>query len=529
MNFTEWIPSRRTIASFLVLIMLPGCTTWRANTEGSPSQTLASENPELVRVHMRGSTQVHTLRAPVVNGDSLTGFLSCNAFREECNQSFSVALEDIRYIETQQPAGGRTAIAVLAVVGVAALIAGAASASADANNPSGGGGSSFCPSSDPDCQFSCPLVYSWDGEMWRLDSGTFGGAITPAAARTDLDNLIYAVPEDGRLRLKMANELNETDYVDAVSLLVVDHPPASIAVPDSRGDVHILQGLEGPLTAVDFGGREALERVAHFDSLEWESMPLGRNPENSQDIRDGLELTFPRAGNGDHAVLVVEGRSTEWGSAMLGRHIAAHGTATKAWYDSLDTDPGVLRQFGAMAASTGFLSVSVWNGFEFEPRGMVWEAGPEISKTQALPIDLSGIAGDIVRVRLESAPSFWYIDRVALGFSADESVVKHRVSLSSATDATGRDVLSMINDIDGQEWVLETGDEAELIFDLPPTVTGLERSYLLRSHGWYRVHTDTTAEPQVALLREVMSGPDAASRVSVGFMNEALRTMGWQR
>lgn len=351
-----------------------------------------------------------------------------------------------------------------------------------------------------------------------------------AAARTDLDNLIFAVPEGDQLRLKMANELDETDYVNAVSLTVVDHSPTTSAIPDSRGRVHVLRDLVPPTHAIDFGGRDATARIAHFDGVVWESMPLGRDPENDRDIRDGLELTFLRpAGTGEGAVLVVEGRSTEWGARMMGEYISSHGRATDAWYDSLDTDAPTLGRFGAMAARTGLLGVSVWNGVQWEQRGHFWEAGPEVSKTQALQLDLVGIEGNEIRVRLESAPSFWYIDRVALGYTSADSFVEHHLKLSSAVDATGRDVLPLINEVDSREWVLETGDEAVLVFDLPQRVSGMERSYLLRSHGWYRIHTDTSGTPQVALLREIASEPNAVSRVSVERMNDALRTMGWAR
>lgn len=65
-----------------------------------------------------------------------------------------------------------------------------------------------------DQTYSCPLVYSWDGQRWRLDSGTFGGAIMPALARTEVDNLLHAVPVGDSLRLRITNELNETDHLD---------------------------------------------------------------------------------------------------------------------------------------------------------------------------------------------------------------------------------------------------------------------------------------------------------------------------
>jgi hypothetical protein len=52
---------------------------------------------------------------------------------------------------------------------------------------------------------------------------TFGGAIFHAAQRTDVDNLDHLAEVGGAYRVKLTNELQETQYVDELKLLVVDH------------------------------------------------------------------------------------------------------------------------------------------------------------------------------------------------------------------------------------------------------------------------------------------------------------------
>src|SRR5207249_640933 len=142
--------------------------------------------------------------------------------------------------------------------------------------------------------------------------------------------------------------------------------------------------------------------------------------------------------------LVLDGSNTPWAASLMSAFVDAHGEATQAWYDSLDAIPGQARQLGATLARAGFLGVSVGNAGAWKSQGTIWEAGPEIVKRQVLPLDLSGVVGDTVRVRLESAPSFWLIDRVAIDFTPQRPLTVAELAPDSAVDGRGRDVRDLL-------------------------------------------------------------------------------------
>src|SRR3954452_9355349 len=106
---------------------------------------------------------------------------------------------------------------------------------------------------------------------------------------------------------------------------------------------------------------------------------------------------------------------------------AAHGQETQAWFDSLATIPQLADGYLSLASEAGFLGVSIWINGRWEREGYIWEAGPEISKRQGFSVDLSRVAGDSFRVRLESAPSFWLIDQVALDASPSAPFTVHEI------------------------------------------------------------------------------------------------------
>jgi hypothetical protein len=64
----------------------------------------------------------------------------------------------------------------------------------------------------------------------------------------------------------------------------------------------------------------------------------------------------------------------------------------------------------------------------------------------------------------------------------------------------------------------------ELQFDVPPDEPGRARSYLVRSTGWYRIHTAEEGDPDLALLGAVMK-PGGVAGVSAVRLNAALERL----
>ena len=501
----------------LFAIAVPACSHWARQDLPTP-QVVESRHPDRIRVTRRDGRLIVFL-APQVAGDSLVGTAE-DATTGTRTARYGIPLADVREVAVRRVNVGAT-IALAAGVGLtAAVVAAAASGSSSPRSSGGGGnGGSYC-----DYCYSCPLVYSWDGVDWRLDSGTFGGAIVRALQRTDVDNLDAAKAERGVLRLDARNELSETDFIDRLAVVAVDHDTGTSVAPDAEGRLHGLGRLLPPIRATDLDGRDVLPRVRETDEWRWESVPRRRNPADTTELRDGIELVFPRPAGTGLVRLVVDAQNTPWAAYLLGEFVRAHGSATGAWYDSLDASPARARRLGALLASQAFLRADVATPAGWRPVGLFWEAGPEIAKRQVLAFDASGLPGDTIRVRLESAPSFWLIDRVALDVGPEPTFLEQELALISARDRAGRDVRSQLEAIDGRYLTLEPGDGAELRFRDPPRTTG-RRSYLLRSTGWYRLHTPADDRGDPALLARVTDDPWGVSRASVAAMNDALATM----
>ena len=355
-----------------------------------------------------------------------------------------------------------------------------------------------------------------------MSSGTFGGAFAPVLARTEIDNLDAAVPRDGLLRLTVADEMQETDYVDALAVLAVDHDRDVTVAPDAGGALHTLAALEAPLAAHDFRGGDALARVRLADGWSWESQTTGRDPAVAADLRDGLELSFGRPAGARRAHLVVDGNNTPWAAFLMYEFVATHGRATSAWYDSLADRPDEARRMLAHIADESFLHVSVWTDGGWQRQGTIWASGPEVAKRSVVTLDLGRVHGSTVRVRLESPPSFWLIDRVAIDYSSDRPLQIRELPLLGARDERGRDLTGVLAARDGAVYTLEPGDAADLVFGETAAMPEQGRTYVLRSSGWYRIRTPENRAPQSAVLHRLLTEPGAVSRYAVERLNRAL-------
>jgi hypothetical protein len=495
----------RAVGVVLILAQLSGCVSWRRQTEGI-GPLVARTPPPTLRV-TRSSGLRDVLHEPRLEGDSLVG-------RDDGGLRFAVATADITEVAVQQVDPGKTAGALIAAGLTVVVIVAIANASGSRNlHRDGGTGGT---------PVSCPLVYSWDGTNWRLDSGTFGGAISRGLQRTDVDNLDHAAAVRGEVRLRLAAELPETDYVDGVSLLAVDHDPRAMVVPDGRGRLHAVSGLRTPVAARDVAGADALARISARDGWHWESS-LGDWVAPGNRVRDGLELTFLRARDAREARLVVDGRNTPWSAFLLTSMIAAHGPERAAWYDSLDQMPEFATRTRDRLARQAFLQVQVQADTGWERQDLLWEAGPEIGKSQAATLDLRGVSGDTIRVRLEAPPAFWLIDQVRLSQDPELPFQVTRLTPMSATDRLGADVRLRLTTADSSYVVMARGDQVDLVFAVPEPPAGLARSYVLESNGYYVVDVAPDPIPDRATLDRLAREPDGVSRVATERLTQAVR------
>jgi len=168
---------------------------------------------------------------------------------------------------------------------------------------------------------SCPILYAWDGERFAFVTDFLGGGAVGSRVGADRFNTPdtdeyvklrgdQLVARDGRLELRMVNQLEEVIFFDGVRLLAVDHPEAVNVYPNERllpappfPRFRIFSAARelAPVAALDGNGRDVLASVLHLDRTwpdDFRLLPFkGYSEEHSLildpgDLRDARQVVL---------------------------------------------------------------------------------------------------------------------------------------------------------------------------------------------------------------------------------------------
>jgi len=358
---------------------------------------------------------------------------------------------------------------------------------------------------------SCPFIYSWDGTRYVFEAEPYGGAVTRGLERDDYGVLPTLKSEGGAYRLLVTNEVNETQMTNLFSLWAVDHAPGVRVVPDEWGRLHTLSGTLPPSSAVDGSGQDMLPWLAADDRRIWEPLPIA---DSAGGLRDEIVLTFPRPAGATSAKLVSRSGTALWGSHMIRALLELRGTAVDDWYAQVDSVPAAADSIRAWAVREELygLLLQVEEPDGWQVRGIVPGSGPFLAAERVVPLDLRKVEGDSLRIRIRPPRGFWALNYFGIDYSADRPVAVDTIAPRSASDAA---VLAAVTAADTLYHAMpNTGDRATLEFPAPPARRGMERTVVLHSRGWYRLHLAPAGPPDTAMVRRMLEEPGAAVEYS---------------
>lgn len=370
--------------------------------------------------------------------------------------------------------------------------------------------------SPPPVGESCPLVYTYDGSRYILEAEPYGGAISRSLERTEWIPLEHLRPVEGVYRLRMTNELAETEYTDELKLVVVDHGPGSRVVPDVFGRMFAVRKPVPPYRAVDGRGGDVRGELAGRDGRFWESSAYNHaRPE--KDLRDELVLEFPKPEGARTAVLVADAWTTLAGAVAAQGFLESLGRDQDAFFKEVDErGPAFFKMLNWYANEDLYtLNVQVETVRGWTPRVRIHGGGPFVAKEKAYLFDVGDVRGKTLRLRIKPPAGFWRLDSLALEFDAPPPLESLEIGAGLATDQAGRDVCPPLarND-DVFHEMPDRGDFVDLSFPVPPVQAGLTRSFCLKAAGYYRVHLSADGAPRRDNLDRILTEPGYALRLA---------------
>ena len=424
--------------------------------------------------------------------DDLGGYVrSDTVFAMQKGEPVRLPMDQVQRLWVRKSDPGKTALAVIGVLGGAFLITAAIAAAT---------------------KESCPFVYSWDGSRYVFDAEPYGGAISRGLERNDYGRLENLRPDGGLYKLLVTNEVNETQMTNMMELWVVDHAPGARVLPDLKGGLHVVGRSVPPASAVDQEGRDLRPWLATTDRSIWESIAVA---DADGGLRDEIVLTFPKPPEMKSARLITNVATGIWGSHMIRAMLELRGRDVGAWYARVDGGTHSRDSLLAwdLREELYHLRIEVQEPNGWQTRGVLPGGGPFIAEDRLLPLDLSRVQGDWVRLRIRPPRGFWALNSFALEYGDARPATVDTLRPVTATDARWGDVLPTLGASDDQYYVMPyTGDHGYLTFNAPAARPGLERTVLLHTRGYYRLHLPIGGAADTATLNRLSFVPGAAAR-----------------
>ena len=373
---------------------------------------------------------------------------------------------------------------------------------------------------------SCPFLFAWNGErfdfvtdlLWRSPVGMKINAQEVAAVLTTEDHVKVEASQlqaiDGEYRLAITANLWETIIIDAIALICVDHPADTEIFVDERFapgqagplEIHHVDRLRQPVSAVDHRGRNILDLVAERDGQRWGGFAKTRYQGVTEDHFVELDLgDF----SGDPTIKLI----------------------ASGWIFPTDTSINIALSQGSGPYPKP-LQVAVPDGQGGWTQWMP-NAGFPAGKLKTIVLDLTGaFASDDHRVRLSSSMEIYW-DRIgfALGDAPGEVRTERLHARTADLDYTGfpvmarrdersptipdydtrthgtpwrdmigfytrfGDVKPFLREVDDRFVIMNAGDEIGLVFAVPADPPdGWRRDFIVFSDGWVKDGDWNTAE-----------------------------------
>lgn len=457
--------------------------------------TAQVRNPAVVQI-----VGVTTVKGEEVQFDLGTGFFADGVVNGKVKGAeFHLALAQVERLWVMQKSisKGKTVALVVGVSAAVAVVAGVAVLVAGATKPATSG-------------MGCPFVYSWDGEQYLRDAELYGGAVSRGLERTDYSELPQLRADGGVYRIRVADELEERDFTDSLELWVVDHDRGTRVATDGEGKVYLMADSRAPVAARDETGTDLLPWLAADDHRIWEAPPA-----NSPDdrLRHELELTFAKPPEARTANLLVHGGTSTWGIHMLLTLYELYGREMEARMAVLDRNPAEVQAVRDWSSREDLYTLKVWVE---EPSG--WQVRGVLQGgamgARVVPLDVSHVPGDRLRIRLQPPAGFWALNAVAADYSTAKAPERIRIAPWAARSQAGVNVLKELRRSDGVYYEAAKGDSAEVVFHAPAEAPGMQRTLLLASKGYYRPIVSSSTSPDSAALLEIFTMPDGMARFS---------------
>jgi hypothetical protein len=335
---------------------------------------------------------------------------------------------------------------------------------------------------------SCPLVYTMNEDRETFIGEIFGGAVYSSMERDDYLPLPGFHANQGKLTIRIANKLEEVQYINFADLLIIQHPDSLSVLAGKDGRIHSFASPRVPIVATTFANADVTSLVNEKDES---SFMFDEVPSETGDscAFNSLCLRFSVPADLDTGKLIIRAGNSLWGDFTYSQFIGLFGNTYDNWIreqSKLPPDANITwmkdQKFALM------VYVDTGDGWKYvDYFDMV---GPLGARDMIMQIPLAKKRTDNytneVRIKLESGYNFWELDYAGFDCTPDVECKVFEQHPSSVMSDAGEDLTPLVSGIDEHFYIQDhIGDAGTFVFDDIRVPSGMANTMILRARGYY--------------------------------------------
>jgi lipoprotein NlpI len=374
---------------------------------------------------------------------------------------------------------------------------------------------------------SCPYLYAWDGERFRFITDFMGGG---EMGHWEAPG-VYSKPDpveyvrirgdqlrerNGRLELRVTNELEEALFVDRLQLLAVAHPEGTEVYPNEGMTepprpflLYRTSGARPPVAATDEHGHDVLSRITRLDRQYPDDFRRDRIRGYAEEHTLTLKLDADGGANKRTLLLLTGWTDYAWSSDVLAASQSAKQLTLPALQvrDASGEWRTVIEDIGIPVGRPQTVTVDLTGKFLSQSREVRIVTNMRILWDQIL-VDTSGGDSPLKTTRLDpvSAGLRWRgfsrevtpDGREPYGYDYERVTFTSPWKTMPGLYTRFGDVRELLLATDDMFVISPPGDEISLSFDatkLPPLPQGWTRTYILYADGFSKEMDINSASP----------------------------------
>ncbi len=326
---------------------------------------------------------------------------------------------------------------------------------------------------------SCPFIYAWDGEKYKLQGEAFGVALGRKMEYETCTLLPDLQPENGFANVKLSNERPESHFFNRIKLVSAQADLNAKVFVDVNNRLWQCRDLTMPAEAL-CNNKNILKELSRDDDVYWRSDLSSANYENN--FEDKVFVTFPYFVREDTASLIVSAINTDISWVVFKKLQSILGTDYINFLISTENDPEIINILKNILYRSS-LKIDLWVNNNWKEIGKILPEANRVKFKKLLRIPVPVNCTDSLRIRLRCQTDVWRLDAVLMDETGAHMLKTKKCELVNAIK-NQVSVIPEIKKIDENYTNILTGESVSLKFKAPGSRRAKKNVFALFAEGF---------------------------------------------